>query len=419
MPPPPSASARDVQRFLGAFGLAAILAAGYLFWLSGALGVHRGTATTARKDVVFGSDMSARVYNLSGAPAAGDRGAPAYSVSHPLLNQIWGTPGGWLERRIHRWHPEESHLLAARALVAVVAGCGIAAMFAAGFVQVGWKTVPLFAIYLLFSANVLVSVPEHMGLSNGVLSLVFAASLAPRARWRLIGLLGAGGLAAATTITNVVAPVLASTRYPPLRDLWRRVIDRIRRQPLILVVGLAMVIAGSMVATSRLSRTDTIVTQFLNVRLVDDPSSAVNILAAVAVYPAVAPTPRVTGPDDYRHLSYEPLTFRDFDVINAAGAMAWLVLLLVTVRLAWANTRPRDVLLMPIGWLAFNLVFHSLWGDEFFLFTPHWSWALMALVLLGCGSLRTSTVLALSALVGVGQVHSLRLIIEALESLPR
>ena len=175
-----------------------------------------------------------------------------------------------------------------------------------------------------------------------------------------------------------------------------------------------VLVAGSTIARVWLSERDTIVTRFVNARVVHDASAVVNVLAAVAVYPAVAPSPRVAGPDVTRHLTYEPLRLRDYDAINGVGAIAWLILLLASARRAWEVVRPREVLLMPIGWLLFNTLFHSMWGDEFFLYTPHWSWALMGLVMLGAGSLRPSFVLVLSVLVGLGQVHTLRLILAAL-----
>lgn len=400
------------------FVLTAVVATSYLFWLSGALGVRPGTAVTARGDVVFGSDLAYRVHNLSGSmDATVELRQRPYSVSHPLLNQLWGTLGGWLERPLRRSYPTESHLLAARFLVALVAGCGIAAIGGAAFVRVGWRAVPILLIYLLFSANVLVSLPEHMGLSNGMLSIAFAASLAPLARWRAAGLIVGGSAAAATTITNAVAPLIAALGWPSVYGRAVLVVAALRRRPIAVALALVAMLAGAMLVAERVRGQDTVVTRFINLRLARGAPEIAHILAAVTVYPAVAPSPRADGPSDYRHLTYEPLSLRDFDGVNAAGALAWLVLLGVSARHAWKVTRPRTMLLMPLGWLVFNTVFHSVWGDEFFLFTPHWSWALIGLVVLGVGGLGTPLLLSLTTVIAAGQVHTLRLILTALDSL--
>lgn len=408
------------MKFVGAFFLAAVIAVSYLFWLSGTLGVRPGTAVTSRVDVVFGSDLSDRVHNLSGSTdATRELRERPYSVSHPLLNQLWGTPGGWLERRLRPHYPGESHLIAARILVALVAGCGIAAMGGVAIVSVGWRALPLLAIYLLFSVQVLVSLPEHMGLSNGALSLAFAAALPPLTRWRTAGLIVGGGAAAATTITNAAAPLLAIACRPAIVDRATHLLTPLLRWRAAVIVGVVATLAAATLVVGQIRARDTVVTRFINVRLAQGAPAIVNVLTAVTVYPAVAPSPRITGAPHDRHLSYEPLSLRDFDVINGTGAIAWLVLLVVSVRRAWTTTRPREIVLMPLGWLVFNTLFHSVWGDEFFLYTPHWSWALMGLVMLGVGGLSAPLVLGLTTAIGIGQVHTLRLILAALDSLGR
>lgn len=55
----------------------------------------------------------------------------------------------------------------------------------------------------------------------------------------------------------------------------------------------------------------------------------------------------------------------------------------------------------------FNLLFHNMWGDEFFLFSPHWSWALMLVVLLGSRGLPVWTVAPAALLMLPGQLSTL------------
>ncbi|MBX6314904.1 MAG: hypothetical protein IRY99_18600 [Isosphaeraceae bacterium] len=58
-------------------------------------------------------------------------------------------------------------------------------------------------------------------------------------------------------------------------------------------------------------------------------------------------------------------------------------------------------------WLAFNFLFHNLWGAEFFLYNAHWSWALMLVVLLGSRSIPTWAVAAAVLLIIPGQLATL------------
>ena len=65
------------------------------------------------------------------------------------------------------------------------------------------------------------------------------------------------------------------------------------------------------------------------------------------------------------------------------------------------------ILWLTAPWVAFNLIFHNLWGDEFFLYSPHWSWCLGAVLLAGARRLPPWLVVLLAVPLIVGQVATL------------
>ncbi len=73
--------------------------------------------------------------------------------------------------------------------------------------------------------------------------------------------------------------------------------------------------------------------------------------------------------------------------------------------------------MLLLGWILFNAVFHNLWGDELMVYAPHWSWALMALVVLGVRHLSRRFVIATAVLVITCQIPTLLAIRRALESI--
>ena len=70
-----------------------------------------------------------------------------------------------------------------------------------------------------------------------------------------------------------------------------------------------------------------------------------------------------------------------------------------------------------LSWIAFNVVFHNFWGDEFFLFSPHWSWALLALLLTGVQYVPFRWLAAAGILISLAQAQSLWLIRATLRSI--
>jgi hypothetical protein len=102
----------------------------------------------------------------------------------------------------------------------------------------------------------------------------------------------------------------------------------------------------------------------------------------------------------------DSLYLRDWGV-QSAGAVLWIGLLLSCTWRAFRDRSIRHLVWLPAGWVLFSLVFHNLWGDELFLYAPHWSWGLMALVLLGGRRLSLVTAAAFVVPIAACQVYTL------------
>jgi hypothetical protein len=179
------------------------------------------------------------------------------------------------------------------------------------------------------------------------------------------------------------------------------------------------------------SRLHSHVGDYLNLRLVRHPLDAAEYAVFALVAPAVGPLPevqRTKGSDMVTYESGQPVHWssnglfvgsdgqplRNYRGVQAVGAVLWICLLLSCAYWAFRDPRTRRLVWLPAGWILFNLVFHNLWGDELFLYAPHWSWALMGLVLLGARHLsRTATAWMVTPML-VCQLYTLLRIKDAL-----
>ncbi len=81
-------------------------------------------------------------------------------------------------------------------------------------------------------------------------------------------------------------------------------------------------------------------------------------------------------------LSYEPLSLSGYGPIQGVAAVCG-AFYASSVRAALAEKKVRLSARFALGWIGFNCIFYKPWGDEYFLFSPHSSWALMVIVVLG------------------------------------
>src|SRR5208283_2879367 len=177
-------------------GLAAML---WFVLLSGWLAVRPGSVIVKRQNVLFNSDTSIWIDKMIGNQK------PFTQAVHPLEMSLWRPPCQALYHLLDIFLPSEyAGVLAARILVGLVAGTGVGFLtFLALHSGVDLpQCILLFITYLLFTSSSTIALPEHFGISNGLLSIAFVAPIIvtnPRIRLSILAAMVI--LCGGTTIT--------------------------------------------------------------------------------------------------------------------------------------------------------------------------------------------------------------------------
>jgi hypothetical protein len=155
------------------------------------------------------------------------------------------------------------------------------------------------------------------------------------------------------------------------------------------------------------------------------PSAALTYGALLFVYPIVAPEPRLVSENAWNGaraprgglmLSYDPWSIGDLRGYFGIAAAAWLVLL----GCAWKAMRSgtaASLLKLLACWIVLNVAFHVAWGDEPFLYTPHWAFALFFVALLGARQLSSRFTQAIAGALLIQQVITLASIRSAADTI--
>ena len=411
-----------------------VVAALWFVLLSGWMDVVPGSVMVQRQNVLFNSDTNLWIDEMV------NNHPPLTLAVHPLEVLFWRPPCQALYHLFRLFLPEErAGLLAARSLVALVAGAGVG-FLAFMALETGMalaQCVLLFAMYLLFTSSCTIALPEHFGISNGLLSIAFAVPLVvanPRVKTAALSALAV--LCGGTTITNVLYPLVSLLRYGFNSVRARRVMLAGAAAALGVALFLyadsrSMVLSNGGIlpkyvpAAGRLYLKSTVihiyVTEFSNSRLLRDPRRAVVYAFYALVAPAVGPTPLIRQHPRWTMVSYEPerepLRLSYYRGVAGVGAVLWMVLLLSCGYQAVADPGTRAFVWLPLGWLLFSMLFHNLWGDELILYAPHWSWALMGLVLLGARHLSLRATASFVIPLAVCQAYTLFQIKSALQTI--
>ena len=409
-PSPAKLSLMTRRRLLAAtVGLCAVA---WFMFLSGWLGVKPGSVMTKRQNVLFNSDT-----NLWMDRIIGDARSPERLV-HPLEIPIWRPPCRALHHLLEAFLPSAyAGIVAARFLVALVAGTGVA-FLAFLALHNGLKTIPcvlLFIMYLLFTSNSTAALPEHFGISNGLLTITFVLPIVvASAETRMIALAALVVLCGGTTITNVLFPLASFVQY---------CVKSIRAKIYMATAAIALGLGAALFLYIRSYTIHHFVGKYLNLRLLYHPLQAGVYAIYAFVAPAVGPTPRILRVPGWDMVSYEPalepLRLSYYFGVQAIGAIAWAILLLKCISKGLHDERTRAFMWLPMGWLLFSVIFHNIWGDELFLYAPHWSWALMGLVILGARDLSTRFTAAIFVPVVASQIYTLFAIKSALQTIVR
>ena len=385
-------------------GLAAAL---WFVLLSGWLGVKPGSVFVQRQNVLFNSDTSIWIGKMIG------NGKPITQAVHPLEMPLWRPPCQALYHFLQVFLPSEyAGVLAARIFVALVAGIGVGFLaFLALQNEVGLpQCILLFITYLLFTSSSTIALPEHFGISNGLLSIAFVAPIIvanPRTRMAVLAAMVV--LCGGTTITNVLYPLASLYQYG-VKSARARMGTLLAAAPIALGIAFFLFFKSFTIHAY--------VKGYSSLRLLHHPASALVYAIYALVAPAVGPTPLVLRYPGWDMVSYEPayqpLHLSYYLGMQAVGAIAWSFLFLKCSYEALKDQKTRPYVWLPLGWILFSILFHNIWGDELQLYAPHWSWALMGMVLLGARHLSRKATVAVVVPMIACQVYTLFMIKKAL-----
>lgn len=393
----------------GTTGLCAVV---WFLFLSGWFGVEPGSALTMRQNVLFNSDSSLWIERMIGNARSPEQ------LVHPLEILLWRGPCRALYYLLEGFLPSDhAAVLAPRLLVAAVAGIGVgflALLALRNGVRIT-QFVLLFVMYLLFTSSSTVSLPEHFAISSGLLSVAFVVPvLLSNARIRTAALAGLTVLCGGTTVTNALFP-LGSLAHFSFKSARAKIVALAIAIPVGLGVGVFL-----------FTRSYTIhwfVTQYLNLASLHDLRRAGTYTFFAIVSPVIGPAPRVLRVPGWDMLSYEPagqsLRLSYYSWAQVVGIVAWISLLSMCIFRGLREEKTRLYVWLPLGWIVFNAAFHNIWGAELFLFAPHWTWALMGLVILGARDLSRGWVAAFVVPIVATQIYSLVSIKSALDTVVR
>lgn len=382
-----------------AFGLAvACAAATGLFLLSGWLGVRPGRPAATRCDVIFQSDAGVRIGDtITGENSFG-------MGTHPLIGTVWPKLLGAINRQFAE--PELASVFVCRAAAALGAGIGLGILFGC-LHRIGWsrgRCSAAAAFLLASSYQVVACLPDHFALSSGILPAAFGIYLLARqgtiSRRAATGLLAAfAALASGICLTNGLWPclLLAGLYFEGRTVSWKAAV-------LASMAGIAILSLALVLVQRHGFRLPILwqAKQWLNLRILHDPPGAALRAVRGTVDPIVAPSPAIdtNNFDGVPMLTFEPsagMPIWPFDTIRSLAAATWLAILALSLAGRW--TPPARLLAI---WIAWNLLFHNIWGDEFFLYSPHYGWALALLPFVSPGY--SWKWLPLAGLVMIGQV---------------
>jgi hypothetical protein len=389
-------------------GLCAVI---WFLVLSGWLGVTPGGVMTTRYNILFSSDTSIWINTM-----VGDTPLPV-QYAHPLQVVFWRPPCLVLYHLLKIFLPPEyAAVFATRLLVAIIGGIGVGflALLALHNGAKITQCLLLFIMYLLFTCNSTAALPEHFGISAGLLSVAFVIPfLIASALTRTVILAVLAAFIGGTTITNTLFPV-AYLAHLSIRS--------VRVKIALILAAIPVSLGGTLFLYRASDSIHSFISRYLNLRLIHDPLGACVYTIFALIGPVIGPVPRVLRVPGWDMVSYEPghaALQLNYSWMQAIGVVAWVVLLIICVSRGLKEDRIRPYVLFLLGWFLFNTMFHNIWGDEFILYSPHWAWALMALVILGARDLSRTFIATIFVSVVASQIYSLLAIKAALQTISR
>lgn len=242
-----------------------------------------------------------------------------------------------------------------------------------------------------FSPLIFGSIPDHFAMSALVITMAFHLFLATTTdnnpRWRMWSILLF--LAAGVTITNVAIIAILM-----LGAFWSIGSERIKSALHVVgvvsaVLVVTLVSSAGMNKILRGKQLDTQKTSEWATHFIDRSNIVKKTLRfPVAIANTIAPARITTGPptasfrpdDRYQFLFTLETRSAQPDARNIPGVIA-VMLVAGGILLAFRRrTKHRALALAATAILLFNWILHAVWGDEMFLYSQHWTAAVLVLM---------------------------------------
>ncbi|GGA84235.1 hypothetical protein GCM10011369_27820 [Neiella marina] len=358
-------------------------------WL---LKMQPGAAGIEQPDLVFNIDVYQYVHKL------GNLGYQELNSKHLLRMHTW-VPLTRVLFPLFDGSPHEQAVKAAVMFNIITLSLAFTAVswFALRTLQNLSKVWLLNVVHLLSTSSLIMSAPDHFSQSY---LLMITAILSFICIDKLIVLLVVavilGIFIAGTTTSNAAFAGLLGYFIVARHFQFKAVFNRL----FIVAFLLAPVVGGYLfyLYTREADPNQFLFLKFFNFRLFNELPSALVYCLASWVYPIVAPLPELSRSG---HITLEPIALADFFdwyLIPSAVVLTGIGYGIIS------HWRKEHMLIqILVAWIGFNAIFHNVWGDEYILFTGHYSFALIILIMQLFKQLKTGYCLAFSVPVIIWQ----------------
>lgn len=233
------------------------------------------------------------------------------------------------------------------------------------------KVTVFFLLTVLSSATVVMIAPDHFAQSFLLLTLSFLVlflNISFGSQVVIQGILGV--LIAGTTTTNAIFSgiiflyLLNKKNWLPAKWYYT-----------CFLLGLVCLIGACYffyVNYSLSHNEDLMFNRFFNFQLFTSPFASIESFFATFSYPISAPPPLIKPPI----LSYEPISLLQLNIAELLITALVLFAVFNGIFCA-AQNWGIPLLVAALAWVIFNFIFHNIWGDEYMLYTPHYSFMIL------------------------------------------
>jgi hypothetical protein len=367
-------------------------------------------------DQAFDADLGSWIVDL-----ARPQGPHSRTAVHPLSVLLLNPAGSGIREVLRALGVPFAARFAASLLCALAGGAAVGAFrLLLDRLGVPRPRARLFTLVFALSASQLffASVPESYAFSALSLVVVFLVAAGPRpAPWARVA---AGVASFGVTVTNVVAVALARASGEDARRPAVTLAAVSRHVALVLAIAAALaVVQRGLYPTAELWFLPRGYTESHtgSIHWPGGPRETALRAARVVSHMAFGSLAAPRLAQKHRSATRTPANFpavaiRDPRPAGAAHAVLWSVLLAAAGLGLWRRPAP-PIAWALVAWLAFEALLHLHFGASLFLYSGHWTFALVAVVaaFVGTGGGRALTLL-LAAVVGLQAVANAGLVLD-------